>query len=384
MKIALIGAGQAGGKVADALLDYEASSRTPFVTDTVAVNSARADLLGLRRVPEEKRVLIGQSRVKGHGCGADNELGVTVAEEDIGEIRNAIDDLPMHEVDAFLVAAGLGGGTGSGAAPVVARELSRLYTEPVYGLGVLPGSDEGGIYTLNAARSFQTFVREVDNLLVFDNDAWRRSGETLQGGYASINQEIARRLGVLFGAGEVSGSPVPETVVDASEIINTLAGGGVTTIGYANSRLDRPPRGLFRRREATPDDTDVVNRITTTVRRATLGNLTLPANVSSTERALVIVSGPPQYLSRKGVEGARRWLEEETGTMEVRGGDYPVPESDYVAAVVVLAGVTDVPRIKELQQVGRETQQNLDERAAERPQALRDLVWSGDGIDPLF
>jgi len=384
MKIALIGVGQAGGKVADALLDYEASSRTSFVTDTVAVNSARADLLGLRRVPEEKRVLIGQSRVKGHGCGADNELGVTVAEEDIDEIQNAIDDLPMHEVDAFLLAAGLGGGTGSGAAPVIARELSKLYTEPIYGLGVLPGGDEGGIYTLNAARSFQTFVQQVDNLLVFDNDAWRRSGETLHAGYASINQEIARRLGVLFGAGEVSGSPVPETIVDASEIINTLSGGGVTTIGYANSRLDRAPRSLFRRRETTPDDTDVVNRITTTVRRATLGNLTLPANVSSTERALVIVSGPPQYLSRKGVESARRWLEDETGTMEVRGGDYPVPESDYVAAVVVLAGVTDVPRIKELQQVGRETQQNLEARAAERPQALRDLVWSGDGIDPLF
>ncbi|MFD1685665.1 tubulin/FtsZ family protein [Halobellus litoreus] len=385
MKIALLGVGQAGGKVADAILDYEAASRTDFVTDAVAINSARADLLGLRRIPAERRVLIGQSRVKGHGCGADNELGVTVAEEDIDEIRGAVDDLPVHEVDAFLVVAGLGGGTGSGASPVIARELSRLYTEPVYGLGVLPGSDEGGIYTLNAARSFQTFVREVDNLLVFDNDAWRRSGESLQGGYASINEEIARRLGVLLSAGEVSEPPVPESVVDASEIINTLAGGGVTTIGYANSRLDRPPRGLFGRREQDPDETDVVNRITATVRRATLGNLTLPANVKSTERALVVVSGPPKYLSRKGVEGSRRWLEEETGTMEVRGGDYPVPDSDYVSALVVLSGVTDVPRIKELQQIGAETQRNLAERAAQRPEALRDLVWDGDGeIDPLF
>ncbi|MGQ4557448.1 tubulin/FtsZ family protein [Halobellus sp. GM3] len=385
MKVALIGVGQAGGKVADAILDYEASSRVDFVTDAVAVNSARADLLGIRRIPVENRVLIGQSRVKGHGCGADNELGVTVAEEDIDEVIGAVDDLPVHEVDAFLVVAGLGGGTGSGAGPVIARELSRLYTEPVYGLGILPGSDEGGIYTLNAARSFRTFVREVDNLLVFDNDAWRTSGESLHGGYASLNEEIARRIGVLLGAGEVSGSAVPESVVDASEIINTLAGGGVSTIGFANSRLDRAPRGLFGRREAAPDETEVLNRITTAVRRATLGNLTLPANPKSTERALVVVSGPPQYLSRKGVESARKWLEEEIGTMEVRGGDYPVPESNYVAAVVVLSGVTDVPRIKELQEIGVETQKNLEARAAERPQALRDLVWEGDGeIDPLF
>jgi len=385
MKIALIGVGQAGGKVADAILEYEAASRANFVTDAVAINSATADLLGLSQIPVDNRVLIGQSRVKGHGCGADNELGVTVAQEDIDEIRGAVNDLPIHEVDAFFVVAGLGGGTGSGAAPVIARELSRLYTEPTYGLGVLPGSDEGGIYTLNAARSFQTFVREVDNLLVFDNDTWRRSGESLHGGYAAINQEIARRLGVLLTAGEVSNAPVPESVVDASEIINTLAGGGVTTIGYANSELERASRGLFGRREAAPDATDVVNRITTTVRRATLGNLTLPANVQSTERALVVVSGPPKYLNRKGIEEARRWLEEETGTMEVRGGDYPIPESNYVAALVVFAGVTDVPRIKELQQIGRETQQNLEARAAERPEALRDLVWGDEGgLDPLF
>ncbi|WP_435183487.1 tubulin/FtsZ family protein [Halobellus sp. EA9] len=381
----MIWVGQAGGKVADAVLEYESNSRTDFVTQAVAINSAKADLLGLRRVPVERRILIGQSRVKGHGVGADNELGAEVAEEDLDEVTAAVDDVPLHEVDAFLVVAGLGGGTGSGAAPVIARELGRLYTEPVYGLGLLPGSDEGGIYTLNAARSFQTFVREVDNLLVFDNDAWRRSGESLQGGYAAINEEIARRLGVLCSAGEVDDGPVPESVVDASEIINTLAGGGVTTVGYANAHLDRPARGIFGRREATPDETEVVNRISTTVRRTTLGNLRLPANVKSTERALLIVSGPPQYLSRKGSEDARRWLEDETGTMEVRGGDYPIPDSEYVAALVVLSGVTDVPRIKELQEVGRETQRNLEERAAERPEALRNLVWGGEGgIDPLF
>jgi len=58
---------------------------------------------------------------------------------------------------------------------VISKHLKRIYTEPVYGLGVLPRGDEGGIYTLNAARSFQTFVRRVDNLLVFDNDSWRKT-----------------------------------------------------------------------------------------------------------------------------------------------------------------------------------------------------------------
>ncbi|MFT4881102.1 MAG: cell division GTPase FtsZ, partial [Salinirussus sp.] len=173
MKLAMIGFGQAGGKIVDKFLEYDQRTGSQVVRSAVAVNTAKADLLGLEQIPQENRVLIGQARVKGHGVGADNELGAEIAEEDIDEIQGAIDSIPVHEVDAFLIVAGLGGGTGSGGSPVVAKHLKRIYTEPVYGLGVLPGSDEGGIYTLNAARSFQTFVREVDNLLVFDNDAWR-------------------------------------------------------------------------------------------------------------------------------------------------------------------------------------------------------------------
>ena len=171
MKLALIGFGQAGGKIVDRFVEYEQRTGVDVFTDPVAVNTASVDLQGLERVPEANRVLIGQSRVKGHGVGADNELGAEIAEADIDEIQHALDDIPVHEVDAFLVVAGLGGGTGSGGAPVLAKHLKHIYTEPVYGLGILPGQDEGGIYTLNAARSFQTFVREVDNLLVFDNDA---------------------------------------------------------------------------------------------------------------------------------------------------------------------------------------------------------------------
>src|SRR6056297_2446562 len=153
MKLAMIGFGQAGGKIVDKFLEYDAETGSNIVRAAVAVNSAKADLMGLEHIPEENRVLIGQSRVKGHGVGADNELGAEIAEEDIDEIQGSIDSIPVHEVDAFLVISGLGGGTGSGGSPVISKHLKRIYTEPVYGLGILPGSDEGGIYTLNAARS---------------------------------------------------------------------------------------------------------------------------------------------------------------------------------------------------------------------------------------
>jgi cell division GTPase FtsZ len=390
MKLAMIGFGQAGGKIVDKFLEYDDATGSNIVRSAVAVNTAKADLLGLERVPQENRVLIGQARVKGHGVGADNELGAEIAEEDIDEIQGAIDNIPVHEIDAFLIIAGLGGGTGSGGSPVLAKHLKRIYTEPVYGLGILPGSDEGGIYTLNAARSFQTFVREVDNLLVFDNDAWRKTGESVEGGYAEINDEIVRRFGVLFGAGEVSaGDNVAESVVDSSEIINTLAGGGVSTVGYAAESVEHGSSGGLLSRFKGDDEDDMesantTNRITSLVRKAALGRLTLPCEIDGAERALLVISGPPNHLNRKGIERGRKWLEEQTGSMEVRGGDYPLDEPN-VASSILLSGVHNVPRIKELQQVAIEAQDNIDEIRQESEENLEGLVEDEeDELDPLF
>jgi cell division GTPase FtsZ len=391
MKLAMIGFGQAGGKILDKFLEYDRRTGSEIVRAAVAVNSAKADLMGLENIPEENRVLIGQARVKGHGVGADNELGAEIAEEDIDEVQGAIDSIPVHEVDAFLVIAGLGGGTGSGGAPVLSKHLKRIYTEPVYGLGVLPSQDEGGIYTLNAARSFQTFVREVDNLMVFDNDAWRQTGESMEGGYDEINDEIVKRFGIMFGAGEIEpGSEVGESVVDSSEIINTLSGGGVSTIGYAAEEVETEEKGLLSRFTGDDDGSDMdaantTNRITSLVRKAALGRLTLPCEIDGTERALLVMSGPPKFLNRKGIERGRKWLEEQTGSMEVRGGDYPVSESSFVASVILLSGVTDVPRIKELQQVAIEAQDNIEEIREQSEENLHGLVEDDeDELEPLF
>ncbi len=387
----MIGFGQAGGKVVDKFLEFDERTNSGIVRDAIAINTAKADLMGLERIPQENRVLIGQARVKGHGVGADNELGSQIAEEDIDEIQGAIDQIPVHEVDAFLIVAGLGGGTGSGGSPVLAKHLKRIYTEPVYGLGILPGSDEGGIYTLNAARSFQTFVREVDNLLVFDNDAWRRTGESMESGYEEINREIVTRFGLMFSAGEVEmGDDVAESIVDSSEIINTLSGGGVSTIGYASEEVENKQTGGLLSRFTGNDEPEIdtshnTNRITSLVRKAALGRLTLPCEIDAVERGLLVTAGPPQYLNRKGIERGRKWLEEQTGSMEIRGGDYPLPQSNQVSAIVLLSGATDVPRIKELQQVAIEAQDNIEEIKEESRDNLEELVEDDhDELEPLF
>ena len=388
MKIAMIGFGQAGGKILDRFLRYDSTRGTGIVGHAVAVNSAKADLMGLDYVPHENRVLIGQSIVKGHGAGTEPELGEKCAQEDIEEIQSAIDKMVSSEIDAFLIIAGLGGGTGSGGSPVLAERLQRLYVEPVYGLGILPARDEGGIYNRNAARSFQDFAETVDNLLAFDNDAFKSGGESLGEGYTEINDEIITRFGALFSAGEVEalGDNVAESVVDASEIINTLGEHGITSVGYASEVVENANDGggLLDKLRGGNDQNgfasagDATNRITALVRKATLGKLTLQCEVDSTERALLLVSGPPEALNRKGIDKARKWIENKTECMEVRAGDYPLPDEDRVAAIVVLSGVTEIPRVKEMQRMAIEAEERSEELKSQSEEGLEELIQYGD------
>lgn len=399
MKIGLIGFGQAGGKIADQLVDYAVRTDSDIIVDTVAINTAKADLMGLENIPESKRVLIGQDRVKGHGVGADNELGAEIAERDMQEIQNSIDDFATHEIEAFLIVSALGGGTGSGGSPVLAKHLKQIYQEPVYGVGILPSNEEGSIYSLNAARSFQTFVEEVDSLIAFDNDTWKQSGESVGEGYKVMNDELVRRVGLLLSAGEVTSNTVDvgESVVDSSEIINTLGERGVASVGYASEEVETQNKGLLDRfrssNDSGIDDGAKTNRMTSLARKASLSRLTLDCNLDSVERALVMFAGPPEHLSRKGIERSRKWIEEETGSMEVRGGDYPLPNEDSVACIVLFSGVTDAQRIKEMQRIAVEAQDNIEQIQQDSDQNLDELLETegltdedteNDDIDPLF
>jgi cell division GTPase FtsZ len=106
--------------------------------------------------------------------------------------------------------------------------------------------------------------------------------------------------------------------------------------------------------------------------------------VEGTERALLVVAGAGPLLNRKGIERSRKWLEEQTGSMEVRGGDYPRTGRGVVATVVLLAGVTNVPRVKELQQVAIEAQQNIDEIEDESDEKRQDLLGEDNDLESLF
>lgn len=357
----------------------------------IAVNTARTDLMGLKHIELKDRILIGQTVVKGHGVGTDNVTGARIAADEIDSIVNAIDTRGTHDIDAFVIVAGLGGGTGSGGAPVLARHLKRIYREPVYALGLIPAPEEGRLYTYNAARSLSTLVNEADNVFVFDNAAWKNEGESVKTAYSRLNDEIVRRFGVLFRAGEVGKAGVGEMVVDSSEVINTLRGGGISSVGYAITEVvserTKKKKGLFGGLRDTfskkEDSIEVLTgedksaKIIALVRRAMLGRLTLPCDYSTAERALVLVAGNPAEMDRKGVEKAKSWVEENISGVEVRGGDYPVA-SNYVAAVVVLATIAEAPRVRELFEIAKQTKEEVIQSKK------HSSMFDDSDIDPLF
>ncbi|MCX6694171.1 MAG: tubulin/FtsZ family protein [Methanomicrobiales archaeon] len=392
MRIFFIGFGQAGGKIVDMFIEHDRRLGTNSFRGMV-VNTARTDLMGLRNIAMKDRVLIGQTVVKGHGVGTDNAAGAKITLEEIDTVVSAIDRMGTHDVDAFIIIAGLGGGTGSGGTPVLARQLKKIYKEPVYVIGILPAPEEGRLYTYNAARSLTTLVKEADNTFLFDNSAWKNEGESIKSAFRRLNEEIVRRFGVLFRAGEVGKLGVGEMVVDSSEVINTLRGGGISSIGYARAEaktkgkktrfegvLTNIRKTIIRRPNEDGDllGEDRTAKVISLVRRAMLGRLTLPCDFSSAQRALVLVAGPPEELDRKGVDKAKSWVEENIGGVEVRGGDYPL-QSNYVAAVVVLASIGNAPRIQELLDIAKETRESVS-KSKENPQ--RSIFE--EGIEPLF
>jgi len=91
MNLAVIGFGNAGGKIADRLLAFERETGRSLSAFSMAVNAAAIDLEKLEVIPEAKRLLIGQTheQVKGRGAGADPELGAEVTRQDLNEIERA-------------------------------------------------------------------------------------------------------------------------------------------------------------------------------------------------------------------------------------------------------------------------------------------------------
>jgi cell division protein FtsZ len=154
--IKVVGVGGAGVNAVNRMVD----ARVPGV-EFMAVNT---DLQSLQLCVADVTVHIGDQQTRGLGAGADPEVGHRSAFEEQDKIKRL-----LKGSDMVFVAAGAGGGTGSGAAPVVAR-LAREVGALTVGIVTKPFTFEGNRRGTQAQKGIEELSEEVDTLIVVPND----------------------------------------------------------------------------------------------------------------------------------------------------------------------------------------------------------------------
>ncbi len=154
--IKIIGVGGAGGNAVDTMIEYKLHGMEFAVANT--------NISDLKKSKAKVRLQLGKELTKGLGAGANPEVGRKAAEESREDIKNF-----LKETDLLFIAAGMGGGTGTGAAPIIAahaREIGIL----TIGIVSRPFKSEGKKRMVSAENGIKKLHENVDTLIVIPNE----------------------------------------------------------------------------------------------------------------------------------------------------------------------------------------------------------------------
>lgn len=250
--------------------------------ETIAINTDAQDLLFTN---SNKKILIGRELTRGHGAGSDPRLGEEAAREQEADIKKA-----LHGSDMVFITCGLGGGTGTGSAPVVA-EVAKKVGSLTVGIVTLPFNMEGHRRYDNAVMGLEKLEQIVDTLIVIPNEkllelapdlplhtAFKVADEILTNAVKGIAELVTK-------AGLVN--------LDFADIRAVMKGGGVALIGVGES--------------------DTENRAVEAVEKA-INNPLLDVDISGANGALInVVGGEDMTLdeARKVVETISQKLDDD-------------------------------------------------------------------------
>ena len=263
--IKVVGCGGAGNNAVNRMVEYGLRG-----VEFVAINTDRQ---ALSQSKAENKIQIGEKLTKGLGAGAKPEIGKAAADETKDEISKM-----LKGSDLVFITAGMGGGTGTGAAPVVAQ-LAREMGILTIGVVTKPFLFEGRQRMLNAEKGIMELKAQVDTLVVIPNDkllqivgkntslpdAFRMADDVLRQGIQGISDLIAvpalinldfadvktimqsrgmAHMGIGLGKGEnrmveaakqAISSPMLETSIDgAKAVLINITGGNAIGILEVN------------------------------------------------------------------------------------------------------------------------------------------------------
>jgi len=354
MKLVVIGLGQCGGRIADqfARLNKKARSNRgiEIVTGAFAVNTDAADLSGLTTIRRDfqHRILIGGRKTGGHGVGKINELGAEIAREDADKVIDAIRATKQfYETDAFLLIAGAGGGTGSGAIPIITQCVKERYADkPIYACVILPfeheeQTEERTVY--NTATCLKSIYSVADAVFLIDNQRYIRKDASLRNNLAKINTLIAEPFYNLLCAGEEKKPKyIGARLIDAGDIIQTLT--GWTAISYSKSHLSLVR--LFFKRACDFRDKATETQKGIQAMDEAISSLSIRCNPADSKRALYRVSAPAKEMNLNLSKELGVYLRSIAPQAIIRSGDYP-RERGSLDVSVILSELSDVEKIRE-------------------------------------
>jgi len=237
----------------------------------IAMNT---DVRHLVKIRSDKKILLGKKTTRGMGAGSDPSVGEAAAKESVQEIIDAVGDASLT-----FITCGLGGGTGTGSAPVIA-EQARSKGSLVVSVVTLPFASEGKQRRVNALQGLAKLQKHSDTVIVIPNDkllsivpdlplntAFKVSDEVLSGAVKGIAELVTK-------AGLVN--------LDFADLRTILKGAGCAVVGMGESAID------------TKADERAMIAIETA-----LNSPLIDADISTATKALINVSGGADMTLRE-------------------------------------------------------------------------------------
>ena len=324
-KIIVIGVGGAGNNAVNRMVE-EAIGGVEFIgvnTDKQALTLCKAPTI----------IQIGEKLTKGLGAGAKPEIGEKAAEESIEEIKQAI-----QGADMVFVTCGMGGGTGTGAAPVVAGVAKEMGILTV-GVVTKPFRFEAKTRMSNALAGIEKLKESVDTLIIIPNDrlleivdrrtsmpeALKKADEVLQQAVQGITDLI--NLPALIN-------------LDFADVQTVMIDKGIAHIGIGEGKGDDKAMDAVQQAVSSP---------------------LLETTIEGASHVIVNVSGD---ISLTDANDAASYVQNLTGedTNIIFGALYDDKEADYVRITVIATGLDDETARKA--SVSREKKSSKSERGA--------------------
>lgn len=220
-RIKVIGIGGSGGNAINHMISNKVRS-----VEFIAMNT---DVQDLHKSLAEKKIHLGKNLTKGLGAGGNPDMGMRAAEETKAEIQDAI-----KGADMVFIACGMGGGTGTGAAPIVAQAAKEAGILTV-GVVTKPFFFEGNQRMRLAEGGISELEKEVDAIIIIPNDrllAIAGKDTTFKDAFAKCDEVL---LQAVEGISELISSPgiINVDFADMKSVL-TDAGTALMGVGFAN------------------------------------------------------------------------------------------------------------------------------------------------------